>query len=224
MTRSSAWMYRERLLSSVVFPEPVPPLMMMLHRACTAADRKSITPWGNAPWRIRSSTVSGLEPNRRMDMAGPSSASGGMMAFTRDPSARRASTMGLVSSTRRPIRPTMRSMICRRWALSRNVTSDRSSLPLRSQKMRSHRLTRMSLIVGSLSSVSSGPRPNVSSITSSISRSWSAPLISPFSDWHSSRIRTLTSLRTCSAGMVRSVWVSSRSTRLWWILALSPLR
>ena len=34
------------------------------------------------------------------------------MAFTREPSARRASTMGEDSSTRRPTRETMRSMIC----------------------------------------------------------------------------------------------------------------
>ncbi len=37
-----------------------------------------------------------------MLIAGPSSASGGMIALTRLPSARRASTIGLVSSTRRP--------------------------------------------------------------------------------------------------------------------------
>ena len=36
-------------------------------------------------------------------------ASGGIMAFTRDPSARRASTIGELSSTRRPTRETMRS-------------------------------------------------------------------------------------------------------------------
>ena len=45
-------------------------------------------------------------------------ASGGMMALTREPSARRASTMGEDSSTRRPTRETMRSMICIRWPLS----------------------------------------------------------------------------------------------------------
>ena len=39
-------------------------------------------------------------------------ASGEMMAFTRDPSVRRASTMGHTSSTRRPTFETIRSMIC----------------------------------------------------------------------------------------------------------------
>ena len=40
--------------------------------------------------------------NRRIESAGPSSASGGMMALTREPSASRASTIGLDSSMRRP--------------------------------------------------------------------------------------------------------------------------
>jgi hypothetical protein len=44
----------------------------------------------------------GPVPKRRIDIEGPSSASGGMMAFTRDPSGRRASTIGEDSSTRRP--------------------------------------------------------------------------------------------------------------------------
>ena len=48
-------------------------------------------------------------------------ASGGIMALTREPSARRASTIGEDSSTRRPTRDTMLSMICIRWALSLNV-------------------------------------------------------------------------------------------------------
>ena len=40
--------------------------------------------------------------NRRIDSTGPSSASGGMIALTREPSCRRASTIGLDSSMRRP--------------------------------------------------------------------------------------------------------------------------
>ena len=56
--------------------------------------------------------VTGSRPKRRIERQGPSMARGGMMAFTREPSARRASTMGEDSSTRRPMRETMRSMIC----------------------------------------------------------------------------------------------------------------
>ena len=47
-----------------------------------------------------------------------------MMAFTREPSGKRASTIGQTSSTRRPTFDTMRSMICIKWALSRNSTGD----------------------------------------------------------------------------------------------------
>ena len=51
-----------------------------------------------------------------------------MIAFTREPSGKRASTIGTVSSTRRPTFDTMRSMICIKWSLSRNLTSVFSSL------------------------------------------------------------------------------------------------
>ena len=55
-----------------------------------------------------------------------------MMAFTREPSGRRASTIGELSSMRRPTRDTMRSMICSRCASSRKMTDVVSSLPTRS--------------------------------------------------------------------------------------------
>jgi len=71
-------------------------------------------------------------PNRRMDTQAPSSARGGMMALKRDPSSIRASTMGQVSSTRRPTLEMMRSMICMRWLLSRKQTVVFSILPRRS--------------------------------------------------------------------------------------------
>ena len=45
-----------------------------------------------------------------------------MIALKREPSGRRASTIGQTSSTRRPTLETIRSMICSRWALSRNST------------------------------------------------------------------------------------------------------
>jgi hypothetical protein len=44
-------------------------------------------------------------------MTGPTSDSGGMIALTREPSVRRASTIGDDSSTRRPIGAMIRSMI-----------------------------------------------------------------------------------------------------------------
>ena len=46
-----------------------------------------------------------------MVMTGPTRLIGGMIALTREPSTRRASTIGLDSSTRRPSGATMRSMM-----------------------------------------------------------------------------------------------------------------
>ena len=67
--------------------------------------------------------------NFRMVMQGPLRASGGMMAFTRLPSLRRASTRGLDSSMRRPMGATMRSMTPRTALLLEKVFSERVSLP-----------------------------------------------------------------------------------------------
>ena len=53
--------------------------------------------------------------------------------FSRDPSGRRASTIGEASSTRRPTCETILSMIRRTWASSANAALVRSSLPWRSQ-------------------------------------------------------------------------------------------
>jgi len=53
--------------------------------------------------------------NFRMVMVGLFGATGGMITLTREPSGKRASTMGLDSSTRRPSGATMRStmrMMC----------------------------------------------------------------------------------------------------------------
>ena len=80
----------------------------------------------------RSSVESSFLPKRRMDSTGPISDSGGITAHTREPSLRRASTMGDESSMRRPTFETMRSMIMRTcaWSLKRTLVS--TSLPARS--------------------------------------------------------------------------------------------
>ena len=70
-------------------------------------------------WPARSWVRKGLEvyftfliesiwPKRRIDNTGPSRVSGGKTAFTREPSASRASNMGDDSSMRRPTRPASR--------------------------------------------------------------------------------------------------------------------
>ena len=76
--------------------------------------------------------MNGVAANFRMVMTGPMSESGGMIAFTREPSARRASTIGLDSSTRRPIGAMMRWMIRITCSSFWNVTLVSSSLPSRS--------------------------------------------------------------------------------------------
>src|SRR5260370_31258220 len=93
----------ERMLSRVVFPEPVPPETRTFRRARTH-DRRNVM-------------ISGLDERKRLTMsagphfsfanfrivsAGPFRAIGGMTTFTRQPSFRRASQNGVDLSTRRP--------------------------------------------------------------------------------------------------------------------------
>ena len=76
----------DSVLSSVVLPEPVPPEMIMFRRALIAPS-SSITISGVKALKFsRSSSLSGLLPKRRIETAAPSRASGGMIAFTREPS------------------------------------------------------------------------------------------------------------------------------------------
>ena len=110
--RSVLGMKLESVLRSVVLPEPVPPEMRMFKRPLIAPS-KSITISGVKALKFsRSSSFSGLVPKRRMETHGPSNAKGGMMALKREPSGMRESTIGQVSSTRRPTLEMIRSMIC----------------------------------------------------------------------------------------------------------------
>ena len=83
----------------------------MLSRASTQALRKSNISGVAVPNLIRSSTVNGDAENFRTVTTGPMSDKGGMIALTRDPSVRRASTIGLDSSMRRPIGAMIRSIM-----------------------------------------------------------------------------------------------------------------
>ena len=123
----------ESTFSMVVFPEPVPPDTMMFARPLTAALRNITMSSVSEPKATRSEGWRALSGNLRMVREDPSRASGGMMAFTRLPSWRRASTMGELSSTRRPTRVTIRSMMRLRWVSSRNfISGERMSFPFRS--------------------------------------------------------------------------------------------
>ena len=109
-TRSLCGMDSESILRKVVLPDPVPPEIRMFRRALTAAWMKSRIDWFSDPLRSRSSAESTSRRNFRIETLGPSSANGGMMAFTREPSFRRASTMADDSSIRRPTADTIRSI------------------------------------------------------------------------------------------------------------------
>ncbi len=130
--RSLAGMASAMAPRNVVLPEPVPPEIRMFLRATMAARRNCSIAGENIPSRIRSSQRSRRRPKRRIDSVGPSSVTGGSVAFTRLPSASRASTIGDASSMRRPMRAAIRWMIRTRCSLSRNRTSVSSSRPKRS--------------------------------------------------------------------------------------------
>ena len=76
----------------------------------------------------------GTRANLRMDKVDPSMASGGTTALTRLPSARRASTIGEDSSTRRPTAETIFWMMRSRCFSSLKRAADGSRTPYRSTK------------------------------------------------------------------------------------------
>ena len=93
---------------------------------------KSAASCVHVPNRMKSCGVSALLENFRIVIVGPESASGGMMALTREPSDRRASTYGCYSSQRLPSGAIMRSMTAMTLSSSENWQSESSSFPPRS--------------------------------------------------------------------------------------------
>ena len=74
---------------------------------------------------------------------------GRMIALTRLPSWSRASTQGVLSSTRRPMRLTILSMVRRRWSSSANDASAGTSRPRFSSHTEAGPLTMTSETSGS---------------------------------------------------------------------------
>ena len=209
-------------LSVVVLPEPVPPLMRMFSRPRTQASSTSAAGRVRVPMVTRSLTVNGSLENLRMVSEQPSRAIGGSTALTRLPSGRRASTMGLASSTRRPTRDTMRSIVRRRCSSSENRRSVWKSRPPRSMKIESARLTMISVISGSRSSGSSGPLPRMSSMISWVILARS-PVDSGFFDFARTvwiALKTFSSRRRCSIWPAYACWPSD-CMRLSWTSCLS---
>ena len=153
MMRSPAGRSAARALRSVVLPEPVPPLTTMLERAPPPSRSSAATAGAaNASSAIRAT------PKRRIVRHGPSTATGRTITFTRDPSAKRASTIGLDRSTRSPSGATIRSM---RWGTvaSSSTSSVAFEPPWRSTHTAPPPLTITSVTVGSARNGSRGPSP-----------------------------------------------------------------
>jgi hypothetical protein len=110
--RSSGGMNEERTLRVVVFPEPVPPDTTIFSLDLTAPCKNSTIVGVKVPKFIRSSAVKGSLENLRMVIHGPTKETGGITAFTLDPSGSLASTIGLASSIRLPIGATILSIMC----------------------------------------------------------------------------------------------------------------
>ncbi len=196
----------------VVLPAPVPPEISTLSRAREPISSTVATGLEIEPLAISISSVMRRRANLRIEMQAPFSASGGKTMLTREPSARRASTIGLLSSTRRPTAAAMRWAMLAACAASRKRTLDSRILPRCSTNTRSGPLTMMSVMVSSSSSGSSGPRPSMSSTSSPASCRCSRPLswmCRPSAISASSR-----STSTCSrSGVVAAAIVGSRRER-----------
>jgi hypothetical protein len=170
-TRSVSSREAPRALRTVVFPAPVAPATRMLSLFATADSRRAAPSSRIAPCSTRASRSATDGENRLMATTGPSTAAGGMIAWSLDPSPRRASTAGDAASILRP--SGVRSRLTRATSSSgdRNTTSDFSSTPARSTHTSSNPLTRTSLTVSSATSDSRGPRPTRESTTASRSLS-----------------------------------------------------
>ncbi len=156
-------------------PLPVPPETMMFLRAFTLRQRKRAIRSSKLPKPSSRAMVMRSLGNLRIVMQVPRIASGRMMALTREPSLRRASTSGLDSSMRRPSGVTMRSTTARTRASSVKRCGTRTQRPPRSTNTVSGSMTMISVTAGSASSSSSGPRPSASSASSPTRRSVSVP-------------------------------------------------
>ncbi len=129
--RSPFGMSPDRALSRVVLPVPVAPETITLNLARTRPASSISMCSSSEPRPIISWRVKALG-KRRMVRIGPFRESGGMTTLTRSPEGRRASTIGLASSTRRLTVETMRSMVCISWSLEEKRIGRSSSRPPRS--------------------------------------------------------------------------------------------
>ena len=130
--RSSEGIKPDKIFRMVVFPQPVPPEIKTFRRASTIPRSNSAISGVNDFFSIRSEICNLSFENFLIEMDEPSNANGGIMAFTREPSNKRASHIGDDSSILRPTADTIFSMIFRRCPSSRNLISVNSNFPARS--------------------------------------------------------------------------------------------
>ena len=123
--RSFSEMNADSALSIVVLPEPVPPEMIVVMRAFTAAASSSAIGGLSAPISTSLFRLNGFLENLRIETSGPSTAIGRTATLTREPSSRRASHIGCDSSTRRPTAETILLMMRSRCASSLKRHGDR---------------------------------------------------------------------------------------------------
>ena len=168
-TRSPGSIKRDMAFISVVLPEPVPPEMITFSRARPATSSTRATCWVSEPKLTSLAKSIDFLLNLRIEIYGPSSASGGKTILTREPSFSRASTIGLDSSMRRPIAEAMRWEMLATCVASRKRMSDSVTLPRRSMNTRFGPFTMMSVMLSSSSSSSSGPSPSMSWASSAAS-------------------------------------------------------
>ena len=128
-------MNADSALSIVVLPEPVPPEMIVVMRAFTAAASSSAICGRIAPISTSLFRLNGFLENLRIDTSGPSTPIGRTATLTREPSSRRASHSGCDSSTRRPTAETILLMMRSRCASSLKRQATGSSRPPRSTKV-----------------------------------------------------------------------------------------
>ncbi len=135
----------------------------MFKRDWTQAFRNSAASGVSDPKLIRSLMSSRFSGNLRIVMVVPSSADGSVMMWTREPSGRRASTIGCTRSSRRSSGRTIRCAVHRTCSSSSKVRSVSSSLPRTSAKMIFGPLTMISEQLLSRTIGSIAPKPSRSS-------------------------------------------------------------
>ena len=137
--------------------------MSMFSRCSTEVASTSLPSEETAPASSSASRSATAFTNLRIATTGPSTDAGGIIAWSLEPSSRRASTAGEALSIRSPSGAIRRRTIEMTSSSLRNATSVLSRFPPRSTHTSSYLFTRMSVTRMSWARCSSGPRPTIAS-------------------------------------------------------------